>query len=522
MRWPAYNRSTSALVFESGIKAAMLIGDLSLASYPYSSHLKIFLPMLFTLQRPAICLWASVIAMLPSIGVAWEQPNVLIIMADDCTFSDLPAYGGKNAKTPNLDAFAAESMVFNRAYLCSAMCQPCRAELYTGQYPMRNGCAWNHSASRRTTTSLPHYMGDLGYRTGIAGKIHVAPSSAFPFESIAGFDKNCVRDPTQEHTLEHVAEFISRGDKQPFCMVVALVEPHVPWVMGDPSAYPVDQLQLPPHIADTPRTRKDFAAYLAEITYMDQQVGELLQTLKASGKADNTLVLFSSEQGAQFPGCKWTNWDTGVHTALMARWPGKIKSGRRTDALVQYADVAPTLVDAAGGDWEELPTDGTSFLGVLRGEAASHRNFAYGMHNNYPEGPPYPIRSITDGKYHYIRNLTPEMLYIEKHLMGVKGDGKLNNRYWQDWVWASTENDRAYDLVQRYQSRPSVELFDLSADPFEMHNLAGDADYAGTIAELGGELDRWMQSQGDPGIEQDTKQAHHAAKRGEHLYLPPE
>lgn len=456
-----------------------------------------------------------------SIGYTWEQPNVLIIMADDCTFSDLPMYGGKNAKTPNLDALAAESMTFNRAYLCSAMCQPCRAELYSGQYPMRNGCAWNHAASRRTTTSLPHYLGDLGYRTGIAGKIHVKPSNAFPFENIPGFDKSCVRDPTQEHKLEGVAEFINRDKKQPFCMVVALVEPHVPWVMGDRSQYPVDKLQLPPHIADTPRTRQDFAAYLAEITYMDQQVGELLQALEESGKADNTLVIFTSEQGAQFPGCKWTNWDTGVHTALVARWPGRFESGTRTDALVQYADVASTLVDAAGGDWESLPTDGTSFLGVLNGAAETHREFAYGMHNNYPEGPAYPIRSITDGQYHYIRNLRPERLYIEKHLMGVKGDGKLNNRYWQDWIWSSTENDRTYNLVQRYQARPAVELFDLRSDPFEMQNLAGDAEFADTVALLSGELDRWMDSQGDPGIPQDTKQAHQAAKKGEHLYLPP-
>jgi len=102
----------------------------------------------------------------------------------------------------------------------------------------------------------------------------------------------------------------------PFCLVIALVEPHVPWVMGDVSQYPPKKINLPLNIADTPRTRENFGRYLAEITYMDGQVGELLRMLDESGKADDTLVLFTSEQGAQFPGCKWTNWDTGLHTVM--------------------------------------------------------------------------------------------------------------------------------------------------------------------------------------------------------------
>jgi len=89
-----------------------------------------------------------------------KKPNILIIMADDCTHNDLPVYGGQNAATPNIDRFADEGLVFNRAYLASAMCQPCRAELYTGLYPMSNGCAWNHSASRPAVTSMPHHSGE--------------------------------------------------------------------------------------------------------------------------------------------------------------------------------------------------------------------------------------------------------------------------------------------------------------------------------------------------------------------------
>lgn len=178
--------------------------------------------------------------------------NILLIIGDDCTYNDLPVYGGQNAATPNIDQLALDGLVFNRAYLGSAMCQPCRAELYTGLYPMRNGCAWNHSASRSNVTSIPHHLQPLGYRVGLAGKVHVKPAKAFPFEKVEGFDASCVRDPTKPHDVQSIRRFIGGNQDQPFCLVVALVEPHVPWVMGDASKYRPEKLNLPPNIADTP------------------------------------------------------------------------------------------------------------------------------------------------------------------------------------------------------------------------------------------------------------------------------
>ncbi len=448
-----------------------------------------------------------------------DRPNVLIIMADDCTHSDLPLYGGQNAKTPHLDQLASEGLTFNRAYLAEAMCQPCRAELYSGLYPMRNGCNWNHSASLPETRSMPHHLGHLGYRVALAGKVHVQPKQAFPFELLDGFDRSCVRDPTLQHDLHATRSFMQR-DAGPFCLVVALVEPHVPWVMGDKSQYPPGKIKLPPNIADTAKTREAFSRYLAEITYMDSQVGDLLSALKTCGKADNTLVLFTSEQGSQFPGCKWTNWDTGVHTALIARWPGVVAAGKRTNALVQYADVLPTLLDAAGHQPDAAKFDGTSFLAVLKGQIDSHRQYAYGTHNNVPEGPPYPVRSITDGTYHYIRNLQPENLYIEKHLMGIQGDGKLNNPYWQTWIGEAWRNEETYKLVQRYLRRPPEQLYHLETDRYEMQNLADSDSVADIKRQLSDELDRWMKAQGDPGAEQDTHRSHQAARKGEHRFRP--
>ncbi len=463
---------------------------------------------------------------LTSPSFAGERPNVLVIMADDCTYNDLPVYGGLNANTPNLDKLAADGLVFNHAYLAEAMCQPCRAELYTGQYPMRNGCAWNHSSSLPETTSMPHHLNKLGYRVGIAGKVHVLPEKAFPFESVPGFDPNCVREPTRAHDLEGARSFITgpsdEGDK-PFCLVVALVEPHVPWVMGDASAYPPEKIVLPPNIADTKVTRQAFSHYLAEITYMDGQVGEILGLLEQSGHADDTLVLFTSEQGSQFPGNKWTNWDTGLHTALIARWPSRIEAGRRTDALVQYADVLPTIIDMVGGDVNENHFDGTSFASVMTGETDKHRKYVYGVHNNVPEGPPYPIRTISDGTHRYIRNLSPENLYIEKHVMSHQNLTQLSRTYWQTWVWDATQSDEVYQLVKRYQVRPFETLYHTATDPYEMQNLltANSESTKQIRDELSSELDRWLESQGDPGIEQDTRKTHRAAKQGRHRFRAP-
>ena len=440
--------------------------------------------------------------------VAAEKPNILVILADDCTYSDLSFHGGENARTPNLDGLAKQGTVFERGYLSMAMCSPCRSEFYTGRLPLRNGCAWNQSTCRPGTRSIPHFLGDLGYRVGLAGKTHIKPAASFPFEKVPGFDENCVRDPTNPHDLGGTRQFITRDEKQPFCLVVALTEPHAPWVMGDAAAYPPKSIKLPANLADTPMTRQSFSRYLAEITFMDGQVGELLRLLDETKLADDTLVIFSSEQGAQFPGNKWTNWDAGLHTSIVARWPQVVPAGRRTKALVQYADMLPTFIDLAGGKPDPAIFDGSSFAAVLRGQSEKHRDFVYGMHNNYPEGPPYPIRSIGDGEWRYIRNLAPERTYIEKHLMGRTE----HNPYWGSWMFTATENPRTLRLVERFLHRPAEELYHTAEDRFELTNLAADPKHAEIKARLTAALDQNLKEQLDPGVILDTPEAFRAAE----------
>lgn len=438
---------------------------------------------------------------------AADRPNFLIIMGDDCTYSDLPLYGGTNCETPNLDRLASEGLTFNRAFLAEAMCQPCRSELYTGLYPKSNGCCWNHSGTVYGTKSVTHYLGDAGYRVGIAGKVHVTPPTTYAFEYVPGFERGCV-SRTAKSDCTGIGQFMSRDDA-PFCLVVALVCPHTPWTVGDWEKFDQSKFDWPELLADTPETRQDFAKYLAEIEHMDMQIGQIMQTLEQAGKADDTLVMFTSEQGSQFPGAKWSNWEAGVHTALVARWPGHVEPGKRTDAMVQYADVLPTMLDAAGVNTPDATFDGTSFLPVLAGEKDTHRRYTYGMHNNIPEGPAFPIRTVRDEEFRYIRNLQPENMYIEKHVMGQA----QWHDFWPSWLFKSWDDPRTYALTQRYMVRPAEELYHTASDASELKNLADDPAYAEVKARLSAELDRWMEAEGDPGAALDTMEVWQAAKQ---------
>lgn len=170
------------------------------------------------------------------------------------------------------------------------------------------------------------------------------------------------------------------------------------------------------------------------------------------------------------------------------------------------------MLDALGNNANDN-FDGSSFLSVIKGEKETHREFAYFMHNNVPEGPPYPIRSVTDGEHHYIRNLNPGSLNIEKHLMGKMS----NNQYWPSWIFESTENSEILNLVTRYMKRPAEELYNIKTDPNELKNLADKPETRNVKKKLSEELDKWMKQQGDPGAEIDSFEELNKAQKGNHF-----
>lgn len=422
------------------------------------------------------------------------RPNVVIVMADDLDSRQLSCYGGKNLRTPHIDALARQGMKFNQMIASEAMCVPTRASLFTGLYPVRHGSFQNHKPVNEGVKSIGHYLGDLGYTVALTGKDHsTKPVSVFPFKIIKGFETNCV-SPTDDYSLADIREFITNNDGKPYCLFIMSTNPHAPWTMGDPSEFKAEDLVLPPHWVDTRDVREQFTKYLAEVRRLDNQVGDVMALLKETGQEDNTVFIFLGEQGPQFPGGKWTLWDNGQRSSMIVRWPGKVKPRSQSEALVQYEDITPTLVAMAGG--EPLSgLDGKSFLPVLLGESKIARDYAYGIHNNKPEGPAYPMRSVRDTRYKLILNLAPGQQYHIKYMMNPA----KKNSYWNTWTAKAERSAADKKLIERIVHRPAVEFYDLQKDPYELNNLANKTSYQDLVKRYRAQLAAWMEQQGDEG-----------------------
>ncbi len=423
---------------------------------------------------------------------AWAaKPNMVFIIADDCTFRDIGCYGGQ-AKTPNIDRLAKEGMKFERCFQAAPMCSPTRHNIYTGLYPVKSGAWPNHTRAYSHVKSIVHHLRPQGYRVTQTGKTHINPRTVFPFENFGGG-----KNPDMKYIDRLFAETTQGG--KPFCLFACSNEPHTPWNKGDASAYPPAKVKLPPYIVDTPRVREDFSNYLAEITYYDSQVGEILALLEKHKLADNTLVMVVSEQGNAFPFAKWTCYDHGLQSAMIVRWPGKVKAGSVTDAMVEYVDVTPTFIDAAGGK-PVAPVDGRSFLPVLLGKADRHKEQVFGIMTtrgiiNGTDA--YAIRSVREERYKLILNLNHESKFT---------NACTKMLLFQSMVAKAAAGDTtAKRLVKAYHHRPAMELYDLQKDPLEMNNIAGQSESEAHIKRLRGKLEAWMKAQGDKGVETEMK-----------------
>jgi len=429
------------------------------------------------------------------------RPNILIFIADDLASNELGCYGGTNITTPNIDKLASEGMRMTNLYCSEAMSVPIRASMYTGLYPARHGSYRNHKATYAGTKSVTYYMSNLGYRVGRTGKDHPAGQPAiYAFETIPGFTVECTTSHPPLATTDGIKAFMSRDDSQPFCLYVCSIMTHAPWDAGDPTEFDPNKFTFLPNTIGNTRTRNMYCNYLGELRVLDNEVGKVMAALEATGKMDNTLIIFLGEQGPQFPYGKWTLYNYGQHSAFIARYPGKIPAGSTNDALVQYEDLLPTMIDLAGGD-PVTTLDGTSFLGVLFGEKKEIRDWAYGIHNNRPEGDPYPIRSIQDKRYKLIWNLNPALEYYEKHEMNPTNAWQV----WTSWLTDAKNGDaNAQFLTNRFMHRPEYEFYDLQNDTWELNNLIDQPEYADRIALMKDELVKWMTQQGDPGCDLDN------------------
>ena len=438
----------------------------------------------------------------PATGTTPKKPNIVLVITDDCRFLDLGCYGSPDAITPNIDRLAAEGVRFTRFFQATAMSSATRHCLLTGLYPVRSGAYPNHTRLNDGVGTLPQYLKQAGYRVALGGKRHIAPIEAFPFEYLSNEQQRTVYPELIEPFLADVAR-----SGEPFFLYVGSTEPHDPWNKGDQSLWNPNDLTLPCNLVDTPATRKQFRNYLAEINELDNQVGAVDALLHKYGLDENTIFIFTSEQGYSFPFGKWTCYDEGLHTGFVIRWPGTVKPGRVTDAMCEYVDVTPTLVDIAGGKIPE-GLDGRSFLPVIKGETDSFKNEVYGIQTSRGIffGPEYyAIRSIRNERYAYIMNLTPEATFKCMSTNPKKG-------WWMSWKEKAATDEFARRQVERYQKRPAEELYDIVNDPFQTRNLADDPQYAGEKARMRAKLLQWMESQGDKGQQTEMEALEHMVK----------
>ncbi|MBT7729592.1 MAG: sulfatase [Planctomycetaceae bacterium] len=427
---------------------------------------------------------------------AANRPNLVFIIADDCTYLDMGVYGGQ-AKTPALDQLASEGMQFSRCFQAAPMCSPTRHNIYTGIYPVKSGAWPNHTRVYPGTKSIGHYLGEAGYRVALSGKTHIGPKASFPFEYSKEFRS---ADPSAEDPYPTLEELFTDSKKggAPFCLFACSNEPHTPYDKGEASAYDSAKLTLPPTFVDTPNTRQEYAKYLAEITYFDSQCGALLNLLDKHDLAKDTLVMVVSEQGSGFPFAKWTCYELGLTSAMIVRWPGTIAAGSKSNALVEYVDVTPTFLDAA-----ELETpdtmDGRSFLPVLTGTSVEHKQYTFGVQTTRGIGQGsenFGVRSAGTKTHRYIRNLNPTETF--KNFVTRPGGDKAD--FWMSWIEKAKAGDaHARAMTEKYQHRPAEELYDVEHDPHCRNNLIDDPKFAQLKEDLSTRLDTWMESQGDEG-----------------------
>jgi arylsulfatase A-like enzyme len=435
------------------------------------------------------------------VAAAPSRPNIVLFIADDHGVDFVGCYGNRVVHTPNIDALARQGTRYDRVFAASPTCSPSRAAMFTGLYPLRNGTMGNHTDCRPDVRALPGYLRPLGYRVVAASKTDVRPPGVFDWETLPatlprdpkfkrmyrleGLDTSKIDAFLAAHTKEH--------PDQPLCLLIGESSPHVLWEQNrdfDPVALPI-----PPYMIDTPKTRTALANYYQEIATADRHLGEVMASLRRHGMEENTLLIYTADQGPEWPRAKWTCYDAGLRVPLVARWPGVIKAGASNVALMSLIDVMPTFVELAGGA-APAGIDGRSFKDVLLSGAEKHDEVIFASHTGDGDMNVFPQRCARDGRFKYILNLHPERKWTT-HFTKVEGIPNSHRDVYATWEEKAKTDAAAGRLLKTIEWHPAEELYDTDSDPSELNNLADDARQAEKLNEMRGRLRAWMEGAQD-------------------------
>ena len=447
--------------------------------------------------------------------------------------------GVPGLKTPHIDALAARGVFFSKAYAASASCSPCRGAILTGMYPSANG-HWRNTVGPVLSDAAPEFgrkstkvdsvgvhediptlvelLRQNGYFTGITEKWHLSPPWKFPFH---------FRDPANlkpEGSANAMRNFITAAAGKPFFIQCNIDNTHRPFrthirINKDLPRVDPAGVELPPHWPDTPKTRQDYAEYLTTVQHADAAIGAAIRSVETAGLLDNTIFIYTSDQGFCYHRAKATAYDWGVHVPLAISGPG-IAGGRASRALVGHVDLMPTILDYVGIPAPET-VQGVSLRPLLEARSEDVGRASIVSEHNAHGGDPgeyYPTRSITDGRFRYIWNMKHEKapdVDIDSYATDPENRKRPHQPAWMPWdalpsdVWENNACEEiifhkeafpeAYRLLKESMFRPEFELYDLDKDPYETQNLAANPEYAAVGERLDRSLKIWMKTTNDNG-----------------------
>jgi len=424
----------------------------------------------------AFCLAGFVDRLSRTACAADDRPNILWLSCEDIS-AHLGCYGFPNATTPHVDRLATQGTRYSHAFVTAGVCAPCRSAIITGMYQTSLGT----QHMRCSATLPPHvkpfptYLREAGYYCTNNSKQDYqfkTPRGVWDESSGKAHWKNCPEDKpffaVFNYTGCHESGIASEGK---YKSVTKGLMKHDRAVTAQ---------SLPPYYPDTPITRDDWGRYYDVITAMDRWVGEHLAALDDAGLAENTIVVYWSDHGVGLPRAKRWLYDSGMHVPLVVRIPEKFRRdgqgtpGSVSDELVSLIDLGPTAMNLAGIDIPEY-MQGRAFLGE---DLTPPREYVYGARDRMDER--YDIiRAVRDRRFKYIRNYEPFKTYYQYMNTPEKGRTMREIRRVQEDGSASA--GVAQFLVP---SKLIEELYNVEADPHEMHNLAADPAHRATLARL--------------------------------------
>jgi N-sulfoglucosamine sulfohydrolase len=441
---------------------------------------------------------SRVVATAPQRPADVRRPNILFVIADDWSFPHAGAYGDPVVRTPVFDRIAREGVLFRNAFAAAPSCTPSRASLLTGR-PVHQleegGTLWGSLPAKFDV--YPDLLEAAGYVVGSTRK-GWGPGNV----EAAGRTRNPAGPPFPNFN----SFFMQLPKDKPFCFWFGSNDPHRPYDpgAGAKSGLTADKVVVPRFLPDTPEVRADLLDYYSEVERLDREVGEIIAALDAAGQLDNTLIVWTSDNGMPFPRAKANLYDGGTRVPLAIRLPGTVKGGRTLDDFVVLTDLAPTLLDFAGVKAPPTMT-GRSLMPLLAGQSQAGRDRVFlerERHANVRRGDlSYPARAVRTKDFLYIRNFRPERWPAgDPEMYFAVGDfGDIDGGPSKDLLLTRrTDPSIARFFTLATAKRPAEELFDLRRDPGQLENVARQSAYARTKQDLRAALDRWMRDTADP------------------------